>query len=195
MDTAALSSKLVELASLLADRDAKVLQLNDFVKNRWSTVTSSITTSRHGMFFFVLCGRWQCWHYLLRHGAKRDVCSRVVAAVGAVGTTYWFRQGAEHGACSCCLAVWVLGVACFSKTLASRHAFVRVVWLVVLSALLHSLSRVLASHDLVGESEPSSKCFSSLKVFFIVSVTMVVMESRTSTAQLELTLHAQPAVV
>lgn len=34
MDTAALSSKLVELAALLADRDAKVVQLNDFVKNR-----------------------------------------------------------------------------------------------------------------------------------------------------------------
>lgn len=34
VDTAALSSKLVELAALLADRDAKVVQLNDFVKNR-----------------------------------------------------------------------------------------------------------------------------------------------------------------
>ena len=34
MDTAALSAKLVELAALLAERDAKVAQLNDFVKNR-----------------------------------------------------------------------------------------------------------------------------------------------------------------
>eukprot|EP00903_Cladosiphon_okamuranus_P015118 g13981.t1 len=34
VDTAALSSKLVELAALLTDRDAKVVQLNDFVKNR-----------------------------------------------------------------------------------------------------------------------------------------------------------------
>ena len=38
MDTAALSSKLVELASLLADRDAKVVELTDFVKNRCGVV-------------------------------------------------------------------------------------------------------------------------------------------------------------
>ncbi|CAM9433784.1 unnamed protein product, partial [Sphacelaria rigidula] len=33
--TEALSAKLVELASLLADRDAKLTALTDFVKNRW----------------------------------------------------------------------------------------------------------------------------------------------------------------
>lgn len=35
MQTAALSGKLVELAELLAERDAKLAELNDFVKNRW----------------------------------------------------------------------------------------------------------------------------------------------------------------
>lgn len=34
VDTAALSSKLVELAALLADRDSKVAELNEFVKKR-----------------------------------------------------------------------------------------------------------------------------------------------------------------
>eukprot|EP00752_Nemacystus_decipiens_P018228 g16356.t1 len=34
VDTVALSSKLVELAALLADRDSKVTQLNEFVRNR-----------------------------------------------------------------------------------------------------------------------------------------------------------------
>lgn len=38
VDTAALSSKLVELAALLADRDAKVVEMNDFVKNRCRAV-------------------------------------------------------------------------------------------------------------------------------------------------------------
>lgn len=60
VQTAVLSMKLVELASLLADRDAKLAALNDFVKSRC----------------FV------CPYVIMRCIGRRDSCFRRLARIG-----------------------------------------------------------------------------------------------------------------
>lgn len=78
VDTAALSGKLGELATLLADRDAKMVQVQEYVKNRYGT-------AKHVFFCVLGCS---CWYR----------CCRVVNIVGVL----LCRCCRHRRRCRCC---------------------------------------------------------------------------------------------
>lgn len=80
--TAAISAKLVELASLLADRDTKIVAITNFVKNRWDPqrrvdicIATLVPTQKQKSYvarrggYYVEHGHYLEWTYVRPAGA------------------------------------------------------------------------------------------------------------------------------